>query len=160
MRRSSNGKASNGGYSLIEVMVASTLLAIGVAAASVISLTMASQEEINHRVSRALHLQEGASRLYQLGLSTQEIDALIPNDPTIRGGTTGTIPVSAPYTTLSWAESVITDATYGSFEEGICTMNFRARAIGSSPAGSWSAGADTSATMRSEVLRVVRPVIR
>lgn len=145
---------SCGGYTLIEVMVASTLLFVGVAAATVLSLTMVSQEEANHRVSRALHLQECAAKLFQLGLSGTQIDALLPNDPTIRNSTT-----SAPYTKISFSVTTVTTAGFGSYEQGVCTMNFTPTPSGNATwtAGTWTGG---KATDRSRQLTAVRPSIR
>ena len=133
-------------------MAASTLLFTGIAAASVLSLTMASQEETNHRVSRALHLQECASRLFQLGLSGTEIDALLPNDPTIRNSTT-----TAPFTKISFSVATVTTVGFGTYEEGTCTMNFSpSPATGTWTAGTWTGG---NSADRSRVVTVVRPSI-
>ena len=146
-------RRSKWGYTLIEVMVASSLLCGGVAAATALSLTMVSQEEANHRVSRALHLQECAARLFQLGLSGTEIDQLLPNDPTIRNSTT-----TAPFTKISFAVTTVTTAGYGSYEQGICTMNFSAAPSSTTrTAGTWNGG---NAADRNRVLTVVRPSIR
>jgi hypothetical protein len=149
--------ASSCGYTLVEVAAAATLLFVGVAAATVLSLTMVSQEEANYRVSRALHLQECAARMFQLGLSGTEIDQLLPNDPTIRSSAT---PTTAPYTKITFAVSTVTTAGFGSYEEGICTMNFSPSPSGAGTtrtAGTWTGG---SAAGRSRVLTVVRPVLR
>lgn len=147
------GPAGTGGYTLIEVMAASTLLFIGIAAACVLSLTMVSQEESNHRVSRALHLQECAVRLFQLGLDGDQIDALLPNDPTIRKSTTG-----APFTKISFVVTSVTTGGYGTVEEGTCTMNFSpSPSTGTHVAGTWSGG---NAADRTRVLTAVRPAIR
>ena len=67
-------------YSLVEVVVASSVLMIGVGAACVLSLTMIGQEETHVRVARAANLVENATRLYQLGLDPSEILALLPPD--------------------------------------------------------------------------------
>ncbi len=62
-----------GGYSLVEVLVASGILAMGIAAACVMSLMMVTQEEMNHRMARNLNLQENAGRLYQIGFDAGDI---------------------------------------------------------------------------------------
>ena len=56
------------GYSLVEVVVASSVLMIGVGAACALSLTMIGQEEGHVRIARGVNLVENATRLYQLGL--------------------------------------------------------------------------------------------
>lgn len=69
------------GYTLIETLVAVSILLVGVAAAAQLSLAMRKQEEANANVARALNLAEQAHRLYQLGLGTGEVLALLPPDP-------------------------------------------------------------------------------
>lgn len=71
------------GYTLIEVMMAISVLLIGVAAAAQLSLTMRKQEEGNANIARALNLVESAHRLFQLGLSAAEVTALLPYDPAV-----------------------------------------------------------------------------
>ena len=46
------------------------------------SLTMVTQEEMSHRMARALSSQENAARLFQLGLD----NAQISSDPTVATG--------------------------------------------------------------------------
>ena len=148
--------AWSGGYTLIEVAAASSLLFVGIAAATVLSLTMVSQEEANQRVSRALHLQECAARMFQLGLSGVEIDRLLPNDPTIRSP----LPTTAPFTKITFAVSTVNSAGFGSYEQGICTMNFSPSPNGAGitrAAGTWTGG---SAADRTRVLTVARPALR
>ena len=74
---------SRSGYSLIELMIATGILATGAAAAAALSLVSISQEETSHRLSRAVNVYEGAIRLYQLGLSPSEIEAIIPPEPAV-----------------------------------------------------------------------------
>lgn len=76
-------RASNRAYSLVEVMVASAIMMIGVAAACSLSLTMVSQEEGNVRASRALNYFENTMALFQLGLSPAEISAIMPPEPSL-----------------------------------------------------------------------------
>lgn len=73
------------GYTIVEAMVAVSILMLGVAAAAALSMTMVTQEDINARVSRAVNWQENAVRLYQLGLGTSsdlsEINDTMPGLP-------------------------------------------------------------------------------
>ena len=85
----------SGGYSLVEVLVASGILAMGISAACVMSLMMVTQEEMNHRMARNLNLQENAARLYQIGL----------NEGDITGGT-GLVPGSSDLT-LTFTEATV-----------------------------------------------------
>jgi|GEM_PF-2448827 len=70
-------------YSLIEVTLATGVLAAGVAAAASLTMTSSSIEEMNHRKARVLALTEGAARLWQLGLSPSQAVQLIPGDPAL-----------------------------------------------------------------------------
>ena len=63
--------------------MAISVLLVGVAAAAQLSLTMRKQEEANANIARALNLLESSHRLFQLGLSTSEVTALLPYDPSV-----------------------------------------------------------------------------
>lgn len=76
-------KGQPNGYTLIEVMMAISVLLVGVAAAAQLSLTMRKQEEANANIARALNLLESSHRLFQLGLSPAEVTALLPYDPSV-----------------------------------------------------------------------------
>jgi len=67
------GHAGREAYSLIEVLVAGAILAIGIAAAALLANSMLVQQEANAQVSSALNLQEQAGKLFRMGLSTGEI---------------------------------------------------------------------------------------
>lgn len=69
------------GYTLVETLVAVSILLMGVTAAASLTLTMSTQEEINARVARNLHWHENAVRLYQLGLAPDEISEIMPPLP-------------------------------------------------------------------------------
>ena len=71
------------GYSLIEVLVASTIMMVGVSAACVMSLAMVSHEEGNYRAARALNYFENAMQLVQLGLTASEIADIMPPEPSL-----------------------------------------------------------------------------
>lgn len=66
-------------YTLIEVLVAATIVGVAVSAAVSMSATMNLQEELSWRVSVALNYQENACRLWQFGLSPAEITAVMPS---------------------------------------------------------------------------------
>jgi len=66
------------GYSLIEVMVAAAIVAVGLTAAAVLAGTLMQQEEVNAAVLRAANLQEQAVALYRLGVAPEQIDVLLP----------------------------------------------------------------------------------
>jgi prepilin-type N-terminal cleavage/methylation domain-containing protein len=67
------------GYSLVEVVMAAAIVAIGVAAGAVMVNTLVVQEEMNAGAVRAANLQEQATRLYRLGLTNpQDIYNILP----------------------------------------------------------------------------------
>ena len=71
------------GYSLVEVLAACGIIALGVGAALALSLATVSQEETGHRIARAVAIGENAARLYGLGLSPDEIVRILPPDPVL-----------------------------------------------------------------------------
>ncbi len=89
-------KTQHGGYTLVETLAATALVALAVGAASVLSLTMSTQEEIMNRVSRGIAYQEAAARLWQMGYEPAEISSLLPPEDTVQSLTftalTGTFP--------------------------------------------------------------------
>ncbi|MDF1862462.1 MAG: prepilin-type N-terminal cleavage/methylation domain-containing protein [Verrucomicrobiales bacterium] len=56
------------GYTLIEALVASSILLIGIGAASSMSLAMVTREEINERANKAFNYIDNCTQLVQLGV--------------------------------------------------------------------------------------------
>jgi prepilin-type N-terminal cleavage/methylation domain-containing protein len=73
-------KACQRAYSLVEVLIAAAVVAIGVSAATVLVGGIMTQEEASAGFLRGINLQEQAVRLWQLGLEEDEIIALLPED--------------------------------------------------------------------------------
>lgn len=71
--------------------MAAAILALGVAAASVLALSLANTQIANGKMLRALNYQEQAARLYQLGVANGTITSVLPQ-PT---GATITFPSEA-----------------------------------------------------------------
>ena len=65
-------------YSLIEVLAAGAIVAIGAGAAASLSASVGLQEDLARRVSVARNYQENMARLWQLGLDPIEIAAILP----------------------------------------------------------------------------------
>jgi type II secretory pathway pseudopilin PulG len=65
-------------YTLIEVLAAGAIVAIGAGAAASLSATVGFQEDVARRVSIARNYQENMAQLWQLGLDPVEIIALMP----------------------------------------------------------------------------------
>lgn len=72
-------KHNRAGYTLIEVLTAAVIIGVAVSASVSMSATMSLQEELSWRVSVAMNYQENASRLWQLGLTQTDINAVMPN---------------------------------------------------------------------------------
>jgi Tfp pilus assembly protein PilV len=71
------------GYTLIETLVASAVMMGAIAAASSLSLAMVTQEEMSERSVRALNHLENIATLYQLGVSTTDIENLLSREPVV-----------------------------------------------------------------------------
>lgn len=70
-------------YTLIEALVGSAVLMIGISAAASLSLSLITQEEINERSVRALNFQDSAAMLIQLGVPSNQIASLLPDEPVV-----------------------------------------------------------------------------
>jgi len=66
------------GYSLVEVMVAAAIVAVGLTAAAVLAGTLMQQQELNAITLRGANLHEQAVKLYRLDLSPTDVVALLP----------------------------------------------------------------------------------
>lgn len=65
-------------YTLIEVLAAGAIISIGTTAMVSLSATLMLQEELANRVAITRNYQENMVRLWQLGLSSVQITALMP----------------------------------------------------------------------------------
>jgi prepilin-type N-terminal cleavage/methylation domain-containing protein len=124
-------------YTLIEVLVATALLALILAGAAAMALVVVSQQEAGVRITRAINYQEQAARLYRLGLSADEIDAVLPEEPD----------VSAP----SFSSETVAVPGVGNMEKATCTITYSPNP----DSGTWSAGAWTGGDASVERTRAV-----
>jgi prepilin-type N-terminal cleavage/methylation domain-containing protein len=124
------------GYSLVEVMVAAAVIAIGLTASAVLVGTLTQQEEVNAAALRAANLQEQAVRLYRLDVDTALITALLPESSTY----------SVSFTPANDALSFEVDGTQVLLDAADCTMTYP------NPAG--------DGTNLSNTVTVIRPTIR
>jgi len=76
-------KQFQNGYTLIETLVASAVMMGAIAAASSLSLSMVTQEEMSERSVRALNHLENIATLYQLGVGTSDIENILPREPVV-----------------------------------------------------------------------------
>ena len=66
------------GYSLIEVLIAAAVLAVGIAAAAMLANSLIVQQESSTRTTAAINLHEQVARLYRLGLNHAQITNILP----------------------------------------------------------------------------------
>lgn len=77
--QSAANKRSARGYTLVEVLAAAAIVSMSATAMVSLSATLMLQEEMALRISVTRNYQENAVRLWQLGLSTVQITALMPS---------------------------------------------------------------------------------
>lgn len=70
-------------YTLIEALVASSILMIGIGAAASMSLAFITQEEISERANKAFGHLENAVALHQAGVPGARIPGLLPPEPVV-----------------------------------------------------------------------------
>ena len=108
--RSRHRHSARRGYTLVEALVAGVVLMIGISAASQLSLTLITQDEVNQRSATALNYLETVARLYQGGLDEADIRLIVPADPVV---TTLTITPSTPAVTgLGTMEAATISVTF------------------------------------------------
>jgi type II secretory pathway pseudopilin PulG len=66
-------RPSSAGYTLIEILAAAGLIAGAVAAASSLTMTMTTQEELTRGQSAAIRYGESIARLWQLGVNPSAV---------------------------------------------------------------------------------------
>ena len=81
--RTGINRKGRAGYTLIEALIATSILMLGALAAASLSLTMAKQDDLSDRTGRAMNWHEAAADLYRLGLSSSEVSGVLPPDPLI-----------------------------------------------------------------------------
>ena len=134
-------------YTLIEALVASSILLIGIAAAGSMSLTMISQEEINERSIIAVNYLDNAARLYQLGVDPAAIPNLLPEEPVVDS--------------LTFSSRDLNVALVGTIPAVTLTLSYHpSPAKGTSSAGTWTGGdKDATRQISVEVIRAESHII-
>ena|SRR5436190_23781540 len=133
------------GYTLAEVLVASALVGLAMGGAIALSATMNMENETATTVAAALSMQDSAARLWQLGLSATESNAILPqaqnNDRIARA----VVSSSGNIVTWGTTTTVVLPNSMGSVEARDNTITIR------NPAGG---------TDRTNVITIYRPTIR
>jgi prepilin-type N-terminal cleavage/methylation domain-containing protein len=140
------------GYSLVEVVLAAAILAVGLSAAAALVNTLVIQQERNTSAVRAANLQEQSVMLYRLGVTNPAmLYALLPeptgSSPTPPAGTFSMIFGSPTGSTASVSSAG--GATSVAYEVTSCTVTYG------------SAGGEGGVvTYLNNTVNIVRPVIR
>lgn len=103
------------GYTLIEALAAAAIVSMSATALVSLSSTLMLQEEMALRVSITRNYQENTVRLWQLGLSTAQITALMP------ALAQNTVLQQAMYTNPTLVESGLTTVNGVIMETLLCT---------------------------------------
>ncbi len=129
------------GYTLIEALVASSILAIGVSAAASLSLSFITQEEIAERAARASAYLENAAALHRAGIASSRIADLLPPEPAV--------------TSLTFTDRTLPVAGLGNVPSTLITITWKSSgATGNSGTNRWTGGKnDTTRTASVEVVR-------
>ena len=127
------------GYTLIEVLAASGLIAAAIGAASALSMTMTAQEELTRGQEAAVRYAEAIARLWQLGVNPSNVLLTqTQGDPGSSGYNPMTFVIAAP--------SAVSLGTDGGIPQG--TVEQTTVSVSYVPYGSAS-----SATISLDVLR-------
>lgn len=143
MKYSTTWSSLKKAFTLIEALVASSVLLVGISAAASLSLSMVTQEEMNERSILAANYLDNAARLYQIGIEPEDIAGLLTVEPIIES------------LTSSGRDLVVTDV--GKINSLTLTMVYQANtATVSNPAAQirWTGGEKLA--RRTESVEVIR----
>jgi Tfp pilus assembly protein PilV len=134
-----------GGYTLAEVLVAAVLLGLAMGGAVALSATMNLQNETARGVASALSVQDCAARLWQLGMTPDECNAVLPQTQNNVRIADALVPSSSNAVTWGTAANVTLANSMGTVEQIENTLTIR----------NVTGGAN-----RTNVVQVYRPTIR
>lgn len=129
---------------MIEALVASSILLIGISAAASLSLTMVTQEEMNERSVTAANYLDNAARLYQIGVDQGQIRNLLPVAPVVES--------------LTFSNRNLTVTNVGTIPAVRLDLTYKATtSTANNPLAStlWTGGAPSD--RRTESVEVIRP---
>lgn len=140
----SAGTATTRAYTLIEALVASSILLIGISAAASLSLAMVTQEEMNERSVTAANYLDNAARLYQIGVDQGQIRNLLPVAPVVES--------------LTFSNRNLTVTNVGTIPAVRLDLTYKATtSAANNPVSStlWTGG--NQSARRTESVEVIRP---
>jgi hypothetical protein len=128
-------------YTLIEALVASSVLIIGIGAAASMSLAFVTQEEISERANKAFSHLDNAVALHQAGIPNARIPGLLPPEPVV--------------TSLTFTDRTITATNLGTIPSTLITVTWTANgSTASAGVSRWTGGVqNTTRTASVEVIR-------
>ncbi len=97
--------SSRSGYTLVEVLAASGLIAGAIAACSALSMNMSRQEELTRCQSAAIRYAEAVARIWQLGANPSAVLLLQPYATPDKPNVTGDEAASLAYHAMSYTIS-------------------------------------------------------
>ena len=128
-------------YTLVETLVASSILMIGVSAAASMSLSFVTQEEISERSVRAFNHLENAAALLHAGVDPSRIPEILPPDPVV--------------TSLVFSSGALAATNLGNVPSTVVTVTYRPTAASEqSGAARWTGG--SSDAVRTASVEIVR----
>ena len=133
-------------YTLIEALVASSILMIGVGAAASMSLAFVTQEEITERAERAFSHLENAAALYRCGVDPASIPSLLPPNPVV--------------TSLTFTNGTLNATNLGAVPSVVISVTWKSSgAEATSGVSRWTGGRqDSTRTASVEVIRTDRTI--
>jgi prepilin-type N-terminal cleavage/methylation domain-containing protein len=132
------------GYSLVEVLVAAAVVAVGLTAAAMLVSTLMQQQELNAATLRAANVQEQAAKLFRLDVSPALIREILPEVCV-----SGSVPPAGGYSVIFSRlrpTNIMVDDTAVSLEAASLQLIYQ------SPLG--------AGTLGTNVVPIVRPSIR
>lgn len=123
MHSSPPSRRRRAGYTLVEVLAASGLIAAAIGAASSLSMTMTSQEEIARGHAAAIRYAEAVARLWQIGVNPSTV--LLNQPEAVKDSNTAT--AMSYVITPGAATDIGLDAgvSEGTVETATVTVNWR-----------------------------------
>lgn len=135
---------SHRAYTLIEALVASSILMIGISAAASMSLSFVTQEEIGERAVKAYNYLDNAVALYQAGMNPAEIPGILPPVPVVAS--------------LTFTNRTLVATNLGNVPSVLVTVTWKSSgATTAAGTNRWTGGkSDTTRTASVEVVRADR----
>lgn len=112
---------SEGGYSLIEMVIAGAILAMGIFAAAALANSLVQQQEWSPRIKAMLNTQEQAGRLFHLGLNATQITNILP----VACSAKNAPPADGLF--LSFSNSTTNLGSVGNMTRSVCLAVFAAQ---------------------------------